>query len=148
MVQQELSTTASCGLGVGADEPCPGGEVPQESGERPEFRKVFLGYYTAVAAALSRLCVETQPPLLFLERIQKVKEELEAKKRLLESARREVATREVRILFLQRVLDQSCRVEFKPLIGYNTRIPALRPAHLNGGRVDLPGQVDPAGERP
>ena len=58
--------------------PAQGEEFLRRAGNEPEFRKVFLGYYMTVAAVLSRLGVETQPPLLFLERIQKVKEELEA----------------------------------------------------------------------
>ena len=83
---------------------------------------------------------ETQPPLLFLERIQKVKEELEAEERLLESARKEVTAREVQKSFLQSVLDQACLGEFEPLIGYNTRIPAL-PYRNSTWRTRRPAQA-------
>ena len=63
--------------------PALGEEFLRKVGSDPGFRKVFLGYYTTMTAVLSRLGVETKPPLLFLERIQKVKEDLEAEERLL-----------------------------------------------------------------
>ena len=68
--------------------PAKGEEFLRRVVNDPKYRKVFLGYYTTVAAVLSRHSVETQPPMLFLEQIQKVREELEAEERLLESARR------------------------------------------------------------
>ena len=70
------------------------------------------------------------PPMFFLEKIQKAKQDLETEQRLLEVAKCEVSAREERITFLQDVLDKACKGDMEVLISFNSRIPALpsRPA--------------------
>ena len=67
----------------------------------PKFRKVFISYYHDVEGVLRRLGSEPiLPPLFFLERIEKAKQDLEAEQKLLEIARWEVTAREERTTFL------------------------------------------------
>ena len=97
-------------------------------GTDPDFRKVFLGHYHDVGTVLGRLgSAPIKPPFFFLERIEKAKGDLDAELKLLEVARREVAAREERTIFLQNVLDKACAGGLEVLIGYNSRIPALPP---------------------
>ena len=65
------------------------------------------------------------PPMFFLERIERVKQDLDAEEKLLEIAQSEVLARKKRTAFLRNILDQACSRELEVLIGYNTRIPAL-----------------------
>ena len=97
-------------------------------GSDPEFQKVFIGHYHDVEGVLRRLGSEPiLPPLFFLERIKKAKQDLEAEQKLLEIARLEVTAREERTTILQDVLDQACAGNLEVLIGYNCQIPALAP---------------------
>ena len=56
-------------------------------GTYPEFRKVFLGHYHDVEAMLRRLgSAPINPPMFFLERIEKANEDLDSGMKLLEVA--------------------------------------------------------------
>ena len=97
-------------------------------GTDPEFRKVFLGHYHDVEGVLRRLDLEpVLPPMFFLEKIEKVRQELETEQKLLEIAKPEVSAREERTTFLQDILDQACKRDLEVLIRFNSRIPALPP---------------------
>ena len=95
-------------------------------GSDPEFRKVFLGHYHNFEATMGML-VSTgiDPPMFFLERIESIRQDLDAKEKLLEVAQHEVVAREERTAFLQQTLDQACSGDLEVLIRYNTHIPAL-----------------------
>ena len=67
------------------------------------------------------------PPMFFLERIQKARANLDSEMKLLEIDRQEVVAIEERTTFLQHILDQACTGDLEVLIGYNSRIPALPP---------------------
>ena len=48
-------------------------------GSDPEFRKVFLGHYHDIEAVLGRLgSTRINPPMFFLEQIERVKADLDA----------------------------------------------------------------------
>ena len=97
-------------------------------GTDPEFRKVFLGHYHDVEAVLRRLgSVPINPPMFFLERIEKARADLDSEMKQLEIARQEVLAREEWTTFFQHILDQACTGDLEVLIGYNSRIPALPP---------------------
>ena len=108
--------------------PTQGPALLRQIGSDPEFRKVFLGYYHTIEVVMVRLeSTGINPPMFFLERIECVKQDLDAEEKLLEIARREVTAWEERSAFLPETLDQACSRELKVLVGYNTRIPALPP---------------------
>ena len=93
----------------------------------PEFRKVFLGHYLTIQAVMGRLgSTGISPPLFFLERIECVRQDLDAEK-LLKIARHEVTAQKARSAFLCETLDKACSGDWEVLIGYNTHIPALPP---------------------
>ena len=55
-------------------------------GSDPEFRKVFLGHYHTIEAVMTRLgATGISPPMFFLERIERVKQDLDAEEKLLET---------------------------------------------------------------
>ena len=97
-------------------------------GSNPEFGKVFLGHYHTIEAVMTRLgSTGISPPMFFLYRIERVKQDLDNKEKLLETAWCEVMVREEQSAFLRDILDQACSGELEVLSGYNTRIPALPP---------------------
>ena len=59
------------------------------------------------------------PPMFFLEKIEKVKQNLEVKQLLLENVKREVVAREDWTIFLHNVLDLVCRGNLEVLIRLN-----------------------------
>ena len=70
---------------------------------------------------------EPQPPLFFLEKIEKVKKALEVEEKWLEAACRQLNAREVRTDNLLTTLDQACAGDWDSVIRFKSRIPALPP---------------------
>ena len=85
------------------------------------------------------------PPIFFLEKIEKVKQNLEVEQTLLENIKREAVAREERTNFPQNILDQACSGDLEVLIGFNNRIPALppRPARKRFTRQSHAAPTDP-----
>ena len=111
--------------------PAQGPKFLSHVGNDPDFRKTFLGHYHDVEGIMRRLGADpTPPPMFFLDKIQKAKEDLETEQRLLELARCEVTTREERAAFLQDTLDRACTRDMEVLIGFNSQSQPYRPNQL------------------